>query len=115
MEQLTTPERAVFVLREAFELPYKEIGEILGLTDAYARQLHRRGAAHLAAARDRFTAAPAMHREIVERFLVAARTGDRDALECLLAHDVTLWGDGGGKVRAALRPVSGVGRVGAGK
>ncbi|MGP4017532.1 RNA polymerase sigma factor SigJ [Saccharopolyspora sp. 5N708] len=111
MHRLSAPERAVFVLREAFELPYEEIGEILGLGEAHARQLYRRGAAHLATDRDRFPTDPSVHRALVERFLHAARTGDRTALQGLLAQDVTLWGDGGGKARAALRPVSGAERV----
>ncbi|MFI5611848.1 RNA polymerase sigma factor SigJ [Amycolatopsis sp. NPDC051903] len=112
MHRLSAPERAVFILREAFELPYEEIGEVLGLGEAHARQLHRRGSTHLATGRDRFPTDPGVHRELVERFLAAARTGDRAALQGLLAHDVTLWGDGGGKVRAALRPVTGPERVG---
>ncbi|QYN18574.1 sigma-70 family RNA polymerase sigma factor [Amycolatopsis sp. DSM 110486] len=100
MHRLSAPERAVFVLREAFELPYEEIGQVLGLGEAHARQLHRRGASHLATGRDRFTLDPDVHRKLVDRFLTAARTGDRAALQGLLARDVTLWGDGGGKVRA---------------
>ncbi|MEV6903210.1 RNA polymerase sigma factor SigJ [Amycolatopsis sp. NPDC051372] len=111
MHRLSAPERAVFVLREAFELPYEEIWQVLGLGEAHARQLHRRGAAHVATGRDRFTLDPDVHRELVDRFLTPARTGDRAALQGLLAQDVTLWGDGGGKVRAALRPVSGAAKV----
>ncbi|MFF3443807.1 RNA polymerase sigma factor SigJ [Streptosporangium sp. NPDC002721] len=111
LERLSVPERAVFVLREAFDLPYEEIGETLGLSDAHARQLYRRGSHRLADGRERFTVDPGMHRDLVERFLVAARTGERSVLEGLLARDVTLWSDGGGKVSTALRPVSGAERV----
>jgi RNA polymerase sigma-70 factor (ECF subfamily) len=111
MQRLSAAERAVFVLREAFDLPYDQISGILGLTDAHARQLHRRGSQRLTAGRDRFTVDPRSHRDLVDRFLSAARNGDRDALEGLLAQDVTLWSDGGGKVSAALRPVSGAARV----
>ncbi|MFD0021569.1 RNA polymerase sigma factor SigJ [Streptomyces sp. NPDC058382] len=111
LQRLSVPERAVFVLREAFDLPYEEIGGILGLKEAHARQLYRRGSARLSAGRDRFTADPGVHRDLVERFLAAARTGNRAALEGLLAKDVTLWSDSGGKVSAALRPVSGAERV----
>ncbi|MEV0186512.1 RNA polymerase sigma factor SigJ [Streptomyces sp. NPDC050625] len=111
LQRLSVPERAVFVLREAFELPYMEISGILGLSEAHARQLHRRGTDHVAAGRKRFTVDPGKHRDLVERFLIAARTGERDALEGLLAHDVTLWNDSGGKVSAALRPVFGADRV----
>lgn len=111
MERLSAPERAVFVLREAFELPYDEIGEVLNLTAANARQLHRRAGARLAAQRERFAADPESHRALVDRFVAAARTGDRDALQALFAEDVTLWADGGGKIRAALRPVREADRV----
>ena len=111
LQRLSAPERAVFVLREAFDLPYEEIGGILGLGEAHARQLYRRGSARVAGGRDRFTTAPGEHRELVEKFLAAARTGDRATLEGLLAQDVTLWSDSGGKVSAALRPVHGAGRV----
>ncbi|MZD07678.1 sigma-70 family RNA polymerase sigma factor [Streptomyces sp. SID5785] len=111
LQRLSVPERAVFVLREAFELPFEEIGEILGLGEAHARQLYRRGRSHLGEDRDRFAVDPGRHRDLVERFLVAARTGQRDVLEGLLARDVTFWNDSGGKVSAALRPVFGAERV----
>ncbi|GII28761.1 RNA polymerase sigma24 factor [Planotetraspora mira] len=111
MQRLSVPERAVFVLREAFGLPYEEIGGILGLGAAHARQLYRRGSNHMTGGRDRFTVDPGLHRDLVERFLLAARTGERDVLERLLAQDVTMWCDGGGKVSVALRPVSGAERV----
>jgi len=58
MQQLSAPERAVYVLREAFDLPYREIGEILGLSDTNARQLRRRGTGHLNTGQERFTADP---------------------------------------------------------
>lgn len=111
LERLSAPERAVFVLREAFELPYAEIGRILELTEANARQLHRRGCKHLAAGPHRYAPDPETHRALVERFLTAASTGDRGSLQSLLAHDATLWSDGGGKVRAALQAVIGDERI----
>ncbi|SDI06341.1 RNA polymerase sigma-70 factor, ECF subfamily [Actinokineospora alba] len=111
MERLSAPERAVFVLREAFELPYDEIGEVLSLTAANARQLHRRAGARLTADRERFATDPGDHRDLVDRFIEAARTGDRNALQALFAQDVTMWTDGGGKSRAALRPVRDADRV----
>ncbi|ODU06087.1 MAG: hypothetical protein ABS81_05585 [Pseudonocardia sp. SCN 72-86] len=111
LQRLSPSERAVFVLREAFDLPYSEIGDTLGLSEAYARQLHRRGAKHLDDSSHRYVADPAAHRRLVERFVDAARTGNRAALQNLLAQDVTLWADGGGKVRAAIHPVVGAGRV----
>lgn len=107
MERLTPPERAVFVLREGFAIPYEEIASILGTSAANCRQLHRRAAKHLAAGRDRFTPSPSEHGELLSRFLDAARSGDLDALESLLSEDVVAYNDGGGKVRAARHPIVG--------
>jgi len=107
MERLTPPERAVFVLREAFDLPYDEIASIVGVTMANCRQLHSRAARHLATGRQRFPLHADAHGELLRRFLDAARHGDLAALTDLLSEDVVVWNDGGGKVRAALRPVKG--------
>jgi RNA polymerase sigma-70 factor, ECF subfamily len=107
MERLTPPERAVFVLREAFELSYAEIAEIVGTTLPNCRQLHSRAARHLAADRERFHPDADAHGELLRRFLDAAQHGDLAALTDLLSEDVVVWNDGGGKVRAALRPVEG--------
>ncbi|MFI6294073.1 RNA polymerase sigma-70 factor [Nonomuraea sp. NPDC050790] len=107
MERLTPPERAVFVLREAFALPYPEIAEIVGVTQANARQMHHRASVRLAEGRDRFTPTAEQHTELLKRFMDAAAGGDMDALTSLLHDDVVLWNDGGGKVRAALKPIYG--------
>ncbi|HEY8338353.1 MAG TPA: RNA polymerase sigma-70 factor [Egibacteraceae bacterium] len=107
MERLTPPQRAVFVLREAFALPYDEIAEIVGTTAANCRQLHSRASRLLAERGPRFAPSPAAHRELVERFLDAAGSGDLDALAELLSDDVVSWNDGGGKVRASRRPIAG--------
>ncbi|NUS17667.1 MAG: RNA polymerase sigma factor SigJ [Streptomyces sp.] len=108
MEQLTPPERAAFVLREAFELPYEEIAGIVGGTAANCRQLHHRAAVRLAAARgDRFRPSAEDHALLLERFLDAARSGDLDALTGMLSQDVVAWNDGGGRTRAALHPIAG--------
>lgn len=107
MERLAPPERAVFVLREGFGLPYEEIASIVGQPAANCRQLHRRAAKYLSGGRDRFTPSPAEHGELLSRFLTAARSGDLAALRSLLSEDVVAYNDGGGKVRAALRPISG--------
>ncbi|WP_433461654.1 RNA polymerase sigma-70 factor [Spirillospora sp. CA-128828] len=107
MERLSPPERAVFVLREAFELPYDQIAGILDVPAATCRQHHRRAAARLAQGRDRFHPAPADHNELLGRFLAAARGGDLATLTDLLAEDVVTWNDGGGRTRAALHPVEG--------
>jgi RNA polymerase sigma-70 factor (ECF subfamily) len=108
MELLTPPERAVFVLREAFDLPYDEIARIVASPAGTCRQLHHRAAHRLAEGRDtRFAPSPAEHRELLARFLDAARGGDLASLTDLLSEDVVAYNDGGGKVRAALHPVTG--------
>ena len=107
MERLSPPERAVFVLREAFELPYDQISEIVDVSVANARQLHRRASVRLADGRDRFTPSTEDHTRLLRRFVAAASGGDLDALKDLFHEDVVAWNDGGGKVRAALRPILG--------
>uniref|UniRef100_A0AAU2VDQ2 RNA polymerase sigma-70 factor n=1 Tax=Streptomyces sp. NBC_00003 TaxID=2903608 RepID=A0AAU2VDQ2_9ACTN len=107
MERLSPPERAVFVLREAFQLPYEEIASIVDASVANCRQMFSRAGRHLAAGRDRFPLSDDEHAKLLSRFLEAAAGGDLSALADLLAEDVVAWSDGGGKVRAALRPVMG--------
>lgn len=107
LEQLTPPERAVFVLREAFDLPYPQVAEIVEVTVANARQLMRRARARIDAGAHRSEADPAEHAALLERFLRAATTGDLNELERLLAADVVAYNDGGGKVRAAVLPITG--------
>ena len=107
MERLSPPERAVFVLREAFDVPYAEIAAILDTTVTNCRQLHHRAARRVAAGRDRFTLAEDQHAKLLVRFLEAAQSGDLAGLTELLTEDVVAWNDGGGKVRAALRPIEG--------
>ena len=107
MERLSPPERAVFVLREAFELPYDDIAEIVGASAAACRQMHHRAGRHLGDGEHRFRPSVVEHAELLTRFLDAASTGDLGALTQLLTDDVTAWNDGGGRVRAALRPITG--------
>lgn len=111
MERLSPPERAVFVLREAFELPYDRIAEIIEVSVANARQIHHRAARRLAEGRDRFRPSPEQHAELFNRFIAAAAEGDLGALTELLHDDVVFYGDGGGKVRSALRPITGRDKV----
>ncbi|WP_327292294.1 RNA polymerase sigma factor SigJ [Streptomyces sp. NBC_01198] len=114
MEQLTPPERAAFVLREAFELPYADIAAVLGGTAANCRQLHHRATTRLAAGRgDRFRPSGEDHARLLTRFLDAARGGDLDTLTGMLSEDAVAWNDGGGRTRAALRPITGRDRVAA--
>jgi len=110
MERMSPPERAVFVLREAFGLPYEQIAEILGSSVANCRQLHSRGRRRLTGGR-RLRPAPETYARLLRTFLSAAETGDLADLGRVLSDDITVWNDGGGKVRAALRPVSGLDRV----
>ncbi|TCO52609.1 RNA polymerase sigma-70 factor (ECF subfamily) [Actinocrispum wychmicini] len=111
LERLSPPERAVFVLREAFGHPHREIAEILDVDEAHSRQLHSRARKHIAETRRRFAADQGQHRRIVDRFLAATLDGDMAGLERLLADDVVSWADGGGTTTAARRPIVGKTKV----
>jgi RNA polymerase sigma-70 factor (TIGR02957 family) len=111
LERLSPAERAVFVLREAFDYAYDEIASALGRTAQTCRQLHHRASRHLAEARPRFQSVPEAHRLLVEQFVAAANGGDVRALEGLLATDAVLISDGGGKAAAALNPIHGFDRI----
>ena len=99
LERLTPDERAVLVLREAFDYGFEEIGEILGKDQANCRQILSRARKRMAEDRPRFDPDPAERSALAERFLQAAREGDMDGLVALLAPDAVLVGDGGGKAR----------------
>ncbi|MGV4983498.1 RNA polymerase sigma-70 factor [Streptomyces sp. NRAIS4] len=107
LERLTPTERAVYVLREAFGYAHREISGVLDVSEANCRQLYRRAVARLAVPEGRFEPAPERQEELVTSFIAAAREGDVAGLEKLLAAEVTYWGDGGGKVSAARRPIEG--------
>ncbi|QSB16155.1 RNA polymerase sigma-70 factor [Natronosporangium hydrolyticum] len=111
LERLTPPERAVFVLREAFGHSHREIAEILEVTEPHVRQLYRRAQQHITAERPRFAATSEQRQQLLEQFIRAALDGDVPALERMLAEDVVAWADGGGKAPAARRPVVGRDRV----
>jgi RNA polymerase sigma-70 factor (ECF subfamily) len=111
LESLTPLERAVFLLREVFDYEYAEVAKIVGREEAACRQLFSRAKKHLTESRPRFQATPESHRAILNQFLQAVIVGDLDGLTNLLAEDVTMWSDGGGKVRAATRPLYGRERV----
>jgi RNA polymerase sigma-70 factor (ECF subfamily) len=111
LETLTPLQRAVFVLREAFGLPYSEIAAAVQRDEAAVRQLARRARVDVDARRPRFDADRARRREITERFLAACTSGDIDGLTSLLAADVTLTSDSGGKAKAPRRVVAGVDKV----
>ncbi|MEU1225632.1 RNA polymerase sigma-70 factor [Streptomyces sp. NPDC005828] len=111
LETLTPTERAVFVLREVFDLGYDEIAEAVGKTPAAVRQIAHRARAHVAARRPRGVASAAETRRTVDAFRRAVETGDLRRLLDVLAPDVVLLTDGGGVVRAALAPVVGADEV----
>ncbi|MFH8838506.1 RNA polymerase sigma-70 factor [Streptomyces sp. NPDC017868] len=111
LETLTPTERAVFVLREVFDLAYDEIAGAVDKTPAAVRQIAHRARAHVAARRPRGVASAAETRRTVEAFRRAVETGDLRGLLDVLAPDVVLLTDGGGVVRAALEPVVGAERV----
>ncbi len=108
LEQLQPIERAVFLLREVFEYDYAEIASFLGKSEVACRQWFSRAKKHLAEHRPRFQTSPDTQRQLLTGFLQAAQAGEMAALMNLLAEDVTLWVDSGGKVKgAATRPIFG--------
>ena len=111
METLSPLERAVFVLREVFGFSYREIAGMLDRSEASVRQVGHRARSHVQARRPRFDAPAEVRRRITEEFLVACVGGDLNRMMEMLAPDVTAWTDGGGKVRAALRPLHGADKV----
>lgn len=111
LETLSPLERAVFVLREAFDLPFAEIAEVIGRAEPATRQLARRARDHVRERRARFAVDRAERRRVTERFLGASLDGDLDGLVALLAPDVTLVADGGGKAKAPPRVIRGADKV----
>jgi RNA polymerase sigma-70 factor (ECF subfamily) len=107
LETLGPSERAVFVLREVFEMPYDEVAEAIGKSAATVRQIARRAREHVAARRPRVRVSPSEQQAVVERFLAALRTGRLEELMEVMAPDVVLIADGGGLAAAALAPVHG--------
>ena len=107
LETLRPTERAVFVLREVFDLSYSEIAEATGKLEPTVRQIARRARDHVAARRPRTKVSPSEQRAVVERLLDAMRTGQVQELMDLMAPDVVLIADSGGLVGAALAPVHG--------
>jgi RNA polymerase sigma-70 factor (ECF subfamily) len=107
LERLSPEQRAVFLLREVFDYGYDAIAEILDKSEAACRQLAVRARRHIEQDRPRFEASRQEHHELARRFMTAAQTGDLDGLEAMLAHDVGLHADGGGKPGALVRPLFG--------
>jgi RNA polymerase sigma-70 factor (TIGR02957 family) len=111
LESLSPEERAVFVLREVFGFRHAEIAESLGRSEAAVRQLAHRARDHVQARRPRFDVASSQQREVTDRFLAAAMGGDLDGLMAVLAPDVVMVSDGGGKAQAARHPILGAIKV----
>ncbi|KJK51254.1 RNA polymerase sigma24 factor [Lentzea aerocolonigenes] len=111
LETLTPTERAVFVLREVFDLDYDEISLAVDKNPAAVRQIAHRARSHVAARRPRGTTPPGVVREALSAFQHAVETGDLQALLDLLAPDVVFLGDGGGVKQAVPRPVLGSDKV----
>jgi RNA polymerase sigma-70 factor (ECF subfamily) len=108
LEQLTPAERAVFLLREVFDYEYAEVAAIIGKEEAACRQLLSRAKKHIADHRPRFKPTPEAHRQLLTQFVQAVRDGELAGLLEILADDVELWADGGGKTLGAFtRPLHG--------
>ena len=111
LETLTPTERAVFVLREVFDVPYAEIADAVDRSAAAVRQIAHRAREHVAARRPRMEVSHTEQQAVVERFLAAVNGGDLQALLEVLAPDVVLVADGGGVVQAVVNPVVGAKKV----
>jgi RNA polymerase sigma-70 factor (ECF subfamily) len=111
LETLSPTERAVFVLREVFDLGYDELADAVGKSPAAVRQIAHRARAHVAARRPRGVSSPADARGALEAFQTAIATGDLQGLVDVLAPDVVALGDGGGVKQALPRPVVGADKV----
>lgn len=107
LEKLTPIERAVVILKEAFDFPYEEIAEIFAITNDSCRQHFSRGKKKLTLERTRFQPPGSKHEELMRRFLEACVHDKRDELIDLLREDVVVYGDGGGKAQAVLKPLEG--------
>jgi RNA polymerase sigma-70 factor (ECF subfamily) len=111
LETLSPLERAVFVLRDVFGMPVPEVAAALGRSEAAVRQVAHRAREHVEARRPRFDADRRAQREVTERFLAAALGGDVESLLAAMAPGVVLVSDGGGRVKAARRPIEGADKV----
>lgn len=107
LERLSPLERAVFLLHDVFEEDYAEVAETLGKSEPAVRQLATRARAHVKEARPRFTVSQEDAAKLAAAFMVAAAQGDMSALSAMLAQDAVMVTDGGGKRKAALRPLIG--------
>jgi RNA polymerase sigma-70 factor (ECF subfamily) len=107
LEALSPPERAVFLLHEIFDYPFREIGVMLEKSPSNCRQIFHRARQALQDERVRFEPDPQRQRQLLLSFLSASQAGDMTTLTKLLAQDVVSWSDGGGKVQTNLKPIYG--------
>ena len=98
LERLSPEERAAFLLRQVFDHDYDEVAALLGKSEAACRQIVHRASERVQEERPRFEVPKEAHRRVLEKFMLAARSGERDAMKAMLADDVQLISDGGGKV-----------------
>jgi RNA polymerase sigma-70 factor (TIGR02957 family) len=111
LEKLTPAQRAAFLLHDVFDYPYSEVAEIVGTGEDNARQLASRARRHMQEGRPRFDASSEQRERLAAKFFAAAESGDLQGLEAMLARDVELHGDGGGKAPALARMIHGRPRV----
>lgn len=111
LERLSPEERAAFLMRQVFEHDYADIASMLGKSEAACRQMVHRAQERVQRQQPRFDVPKEQHRALLGRFMVAAQLGDRAAMKAMLADDVQLVADGGGKVNSYLRVLHGAGRV----
>ncbi len=111
LERLAPEERAAFLLRQAFDQDYSEIAAILGKSEAACRQILHRAKERVRNETPRFQVSKEAHRSLLEQFMLAARSGDQVALKMLLADDVAIISDGGGKVPSFMKIVRGAQRI----
>ena len=112
LERLSPTERAVFLLREVFEYDYDEISLIVNKNSANCRQIFRRAKQHIGSRRSRFNTSLQQQEELTRKFIEACELGDLTGLIDLLTADITLYSDGGGQVKALLKPMQGNTKVG---
>lgn len=111
LERLAPEERAAFLLRQVFDHDYPEVATALGKSEAACRQLVHRAGERLRLERPRFEVTQEAHRKLLEKFMLAARSGQRDALKALLAENAQAVGDGGGKVPSIAKMLLGPDRI----
>jgi RNA polymerase sigma-70 factor (ECF subfamily) len=111
LERLSPLERAAFLLHDVFGVGFEEVASTIGREPATCRQLASRARSHVRAARPRFPMAKERGQAIAAAFFAATRSGDMQELRSLLAADVTVYADGGGKTPAAMQPIVGLDNV----